>query len=125
MQVSLDVLAYGTVSVAALIVELAVLQAALAAHLYQPVAISCGYTVSAIFQFSALRFVVFKAAHRALSIQALSFVAGQIVLWAVLVAAVALLTAIFPLTTMQARLICIPSLFPVNYLVSKYIIFRK
>jgi putative flippase GtrA len=113
------------VSAAALALELAVLQAALSAHLWQPVAISCGYLTSAVFQFCALRFVVFKVAHRNLSIQAFGFVAGQIALWGMLVLSVALLTHIFPLNTMQARLICVPTLFPINYLVSKFLIFKK
>ena len=122
---SLDFGPYGLVSVFALALELAVLDAALALHLVQPLAISCAYLVSAIFQFTALRYVVFKVAHRTLHTQAAAYVIGQVVLWAILTASVALLTRFFPLTTMQARLVCVPSLFPVNYLVSRYFIFRK
>ncbi len=116
---------YGLVSVAALALELAVLHAALAGRLYQPVAVSVGYSCSAIFQFCALRYIVFKAAKKTLSVQAAAYFIGQVALWALLLAAVTVLTTYFPLNTMQARLICIPTLFPVNYFVSKHFIFRK
>jgi putative flippase GtrA len=125
MGLSLSFVAYGAVSVGALALELAVLHAALAAGLVQPVAVSCGYVCSAVFQFCLLRYVVFRVAHKTASIQALAFIIGQVLLWALLVGAVAALTKFFPLTTMQARLICVPTLFPVNYLVSKYLIFRR
>ena len=116
-------IAYAIVGLTALVLELLALRAALVLGLNQPYAVSCGYVVSALYQFYALRYVVFRVAHKRMSIQAASFVVGQLALWALLVGAVQILTLLLPLSTMQARLICVPSLFPVNYLVSKYLIF--
>lgn len=117
--------AYSATSVATAGVELALLHTALAVRIVSPVAVSIGFLGAALFQFCVLRYVVFKVTHRPVAFQANAFAVSAILSWWLVVATVTMLTMLFPLTTMQARVITIPALFPINYLISRYVIFRK
>lgn len=123
--ISPSLVAYASVSVVTLALYLGLLDGALAARFNQPVAISIAYLLSAVFQFYVLRYVVFKVAHKTVSPQAFAYIAGQLIHWGLSVGGVALLTRFFPLTTMQAATLCVPMLFPVNYLISRHAIFRR
>jgi putative flippase GtrA len=68
---------------------------------------------------------VFKAAHRPVFMQVNAYVIAAIVSWWTVLGAVSLLIALFHISTMEARVVSIPALFPLNYLVSKYFIFKK
>lgn len=118
-------LAYGTVSVITAAVELTVLHALLGIHTRAPIAVSGAYLTSSVFQFCVLRYIVFKVAHKPVIFQVNAYVVAAILSWWAVLGAVTLLTALLPVTTMQARLISIPALFPVNYLISRHVIFRK
>lgn len=115
--------AYGAVSVATLCIELTVLHVSLA--LPQALAVSCGYLSASFFQFCVLRYAVFKAHHKSAFMQVYAYIIAAVLSWWAVVGAVALLTTLFPLSTMEARIISIPALFPLNYLVSKHFIFRR
>lgn len=117
--------AYGAVSVLTLCVELSILHTALALRLASAVAVSCGYLTASVFQFCVLRYVVFKAAHRPVVMQVNAYVIAAIVSWWTVLGAVTALIALFHLSTMEARIISIPALFPLNYLVSRHLIFKK
>lgn len=116
---------YGSVSVLTALVELAVLHTLLGLHLRAPIAVSAAYLTSSLFQFCVLRYVVFKVAHKPVLLQVNTYVIAAILSWWAVLGAVTLLTTLLPLTTMEARLISIPVLFPVNYLLSRYVIFRR
>jgi putative flippase GtrA len=117
--------AYGAVSVLTLCVELSILHTALAVGLVSPIAVSCGYLTASLFQFCVLRYIVFKAAHRPVFMQVNAYVIAAIVSWWTVLGAVSLLIALFHISTMEARVVSIPALFPLNYLVSKYFVFKK
>lgn len=123
--VSNSFLAYAVVSVSALIVELCVLHMTLALGAHSIIAISCGYLSSSIFQFTVLRYVVFRVTHRPVLLQVNAYLAAAVASWWTVVGVVTILMALFHLTAMEARVISIPALFPLNYLVSRYFIFRK
>lgn len=117
--------AYGMTSVGALAVELAILHLALTLRALPPVAVSCGFIAGSVFQFCALRYAVFRVADKPVHFQASAYVIAAIGSWWAVVLTVALLQNVTHLPTMQARLVSIPLLFPLNYLVSKYFIFRR
>lgn len=94
-------------------------------RLAAPIALSCAYIASSLFQFSVLRYVVFRVTHRPMFVQANAYVITAIASWWAILGAVTLLTYFFPLTTMESRIVSIPVLFPLNYLISRYYIFRK
>lgn len=118
-------LAYGSVSVITAALELTVLHALLGIHIRAPFAVSSAYLTSSLFQFCVLRYVVFRVTHKPVIFQVNAYVIAAIGSWWAVLGAVTLLTALLPITTMQARLISIPALFPVNYLISRHVIFRK
>lgn len=117
--------AYGAVSVLTLCVELSILHTALALRLASPVAVSCGYLTASLFQFCVLRYIVFKAAHQPVFMQVNAYVIAAVVSWWTVLGAVTLVIGLFHVSTMAARVISIPALFPLNYLISKYFIFKK
>ena len=119
-----SVIAYGTTSLGALLAELLVLHSALALHVASPLAVSLGFFTGSLFQFCSLRYVVFRVTHKPIIFQANAYVVAAIASWWAVLGAVALFEGVFKLPTMQARIASIPLLFPLNYLVSRYFIFR-
>lgn len=119
-----SILAYGSTSVGAMLLELLVLHASLALRISSPIAVSMGFFTGSLFQFLALRYVVFRVTHKPIAFQVNAYIIAAVASWWAVLGAVALLEAILRLPTMQARILSIPLLFPLNYAISRYIIFR-
>lgn len=117
--------AYGGVSVLAAAFEFACLQALLVLHVAQGFAVSAAFCGASGFQFCMLRYVVFRVTHRPVIFQVNAYIFAAIFSWCTVLAGVTILTRVFPLHTLEARAILIPVLFPVNYLISRFLVFRR
>ena len=116
---------YGAVSVAALCIELTILQLLLLEHMPQPWAVSLAFLSACVFQFLVLRYIVFEVRHRPIVFQANAYVVAAAFSWLAVLASVTLLTTVFGISTMAARAISIPLLFPMNYMINRNFIFRR
>jgi putative flippase GtrA len=119
-----SVAAYGFVSVLSLLTELALLHTLLAVRLPQAAAVSVAFISASVFQFCTLRYIVFKVTHRPIVIQMNAYVLSAVFSWAAVLGCVTFFTSVFHMQTMLAREITIPLLFPLNYLLNRYFIFR-
>lgn len=112
-------------SVASLLLELSLLHMLLVASVAAPFAVSAAYISASIFQFCVLRYVIFRVTHRPVLMQVNAYIASAILSWLAVLGTVTALTYFLHLSTMLAREITIPLLFPVNYVLSRYFIFRR
>lgn len=120
-----NVAGYGLVSIAALGLELSLLHFLLQVRLAAPLAVTGAYGTASVFQFLALRYIVFQVTHRPMLIQVNAYILAATASWMLVLASVMALIHVFAISTMLAREITIPLLFPVNYVLSRYVIFRR
>lgn len=115
---------YGAVSVLTVCLEFAVLRTLLGAGVSQSLSVSAAFIASCCFQFLVLRYVVFRVTDKAIVFQANAYIVTTAFGWLAVLVGVTVLTAVLPIGTLAARALLLPVLFPANYLISRYFVFR-
>ena len=117
--------AYASVSVFVTCVDLLVLRTMLWLNLPQPVAVTIAFCSANAIQFSLYRYVVFRATHHHIAAQGAIYLISLATALILTVSLVAIFSHFLGLSTMVAKICTIPIIFPLGFLASRYLIFRK
>jgi putative flippase GtrA len=116
---------YASVSVFVTCIDLGILHSLVNVRMPQPIGVSIAFLTANGVQFSLYRYVVFRALQRPVMIQGSAYVLVLVISWWLTVALVALITHLFGVATMLAKLFTIPITFPLGFLLNRYVIFRQ
>lgn len=117
--------AYSSVSVFVTCIDLLTLRTMLYLHQPQALSVSVAFLSANFVQFSLYRWVVFGVAHRSIATQGIAYIVSLGVALLLTLTLVTTFTHVFGLSTMLAKVYTIPIVFPLGFIASKLIIFRK
>ncbi len=116
---------YIAVGICTTIIDFGLLRLGIACGLVQPLAVSVAIVTAGVFQFSMYRFVVFRARERPVGLQAGGYFATLAVAWWSTVLLVEGFTHWLLVGTLVAKMMTIPIVLPVGFLVNRYIVFHR
>lgn len=117
--------AYSSVSVLAASIDLCILHILVSRGVAQSVAVSAAFLTATATQYALYRYVLFKTAHKSILIEGWAYAIAVCISWWSTVGLVAAFSHAFGMSTLLAKVLTIPIIFPLGYLSNRFIIFRR